>query len=335
MNDKIDFVIIWVDNNDPLWQQEYNKYANKSASTDDKSTARYRDWDNLRYWFRGVEKFAPWVNKIHFVTCGHYPKWLNLKAPKLNFVKHEDYIPHEYLPVFSANPIEIHLHRIPELAEKFVFFNDDLFLINNVSPERFFKNGLPCDMAACTVAGTLDFTMSHIATNNMYCIESTFDKKKVILKHWNKWFHWKYDMGRLLKTFCLLPFSHFATIFDPHLSNAFLKETFYSVWSQYEESLVRTSQSRFRSIADNNQYLFRYWQLLTGNFEPTNVTKDGKYYSISEESIEEIERVITSQNCNLLVLNDSNEIKSFETIKNRINNAFETILPNKSDFELF
>lgn len=32
---------------------------------------RYRDWDNLQYWFRGVEKFAPWVRKIHFVTWGH------------------------------------------------------------------------------------------------------------------------------------------------------------------------------------------------------------------------------------------------------------------------
>lgn len=68
----IDFVITWVDGSDPAWQQEKRKTLEacglKSAADDRKE--RYRDWDNLQYWFRGVEQLAPWVRKVHFVTWG-------------------------------------------------------------------------------------------------------------------------------------------------------------------------------------------------------------------------------------------------------------------------
>ena len=79
----IDFVITWVDGSDPVWQLEKKKTLEDSgmkAKTDDRKE-RYRDWDNLRYWFRGVEQFAPWVRKIHFVTWGHLPEWLDPSAP--------------------------------------------------------------------------------------------------------------------------------------------------------------------------------------------------------------------------------------------------------------
>ena len=74
----------------------------------------------MPYWFRAVEKFAPWVRKIHFVTCGHVPAFLNLAHPKLHHVKHEGFLPPEVLPTFSSHAIEMNLHRIPGLAEHFV-----------------------------------------------------------------------------------------------------------------------------------------------------------------------------------------------------------------------
>ena len=103
--EKIDFVIPWVDNTEPEWQKSFETYLPQSSHSSDTREIRYRNWENLKYWFRGVEKFAPWVNKVHFITCGHKPDWLNLNAPKLHFVKHSDYIPSEYLPTFSTRPI--------------------------------------------------------------------------------------------------------------------------------------------------------------------------------------------------------------------------------------
>ena len=117
---KIDFVITWVDDSDLEWREEKAKF-----SGEDTRESKYRDWGLLKYWFRGVEKFAPWVNRVHFVTYGHIPEWLNTECPKLNIVKHDDFIPKEYLPTFSSHTIELNLHRIPGLMEHFSYFNDD------------------------------------------------------------------------------------------------------------------------------------------------------------------------------------------------------------------
>ena len=74
----IDFVVTWVDMNDPEWQKEFSKYSgDRNNIRNGVSEARFRDYGFLKYWFRGVEKFAPWVRKIHFVTSGQKPEWLD------------------------------------------------------------------------------------------------------------------------------------------------------------------------------------------------------------------------------------------------------------------
>ena len=93
--EEIDFVITWVDGGDKAWQREKACY-DPAAGTDD-GEERYRDWDLLKYWFRGVEKYAPWVRKIHFLTWGHIPEWLDTSNKKIHIVNHKDYIPKEYL----------------------------------------------------------------------------------------------------------------------------------------------------------------------------------------------------------------------------------------------
>ncbi len=147
MEDAIDFVIVWVDGQDDRWRKQRAAFQTEISKGDD-SEERYRDWGLLRYWFRGAERFAPWVRKIHFVTWGHIPLWLNVNHPKLHIVKHEDYIPKEFLPTFNSHVIEMYLHRIKGLSERFVYFNDDMFMIRPLCQTDFFKGGKPCDMLA-------------------------------------------------------------------------------------------------------------------------------------------------------------------------------------------
>lgn len=71
------------------------------------------------YWFRGVEKFAPWVNKVYLVMDNQKPDWLNLESEKLVLVDHKEIINNDYLPVFSSNTIECNIHKIPNLSEHF------------------------------------------------------------------------------------------------------------------------------------------------------------------------------------------------------------------------
>ena len=143
--DKIDIVMTWVDGSDPQWTASKAEWENKIKGIDESSNGitRYRDWDNLQYIFRGIEKFMPWVNNVYFVTDEQLPEWLNKEAPNLKLIDHKDFIPHEYLPTFSANPIELNFHRIKGLNEKFIVFNDDFITTAPTKPEDFFKGGLP------------------------------------------------------------------------------------------------------------------------------------------------------------------------------------------------
>ena len=327
MSEPIDFVICWVDGNDPEWQKQKN-YYDTSQQTDSREI-RYRDWDNLQYWFRGVEKYASWVNKIHFVTWGHLPQWLNTDHPKLNIVRHEDYIPKKYLPTFSARPIEVNLHRIKGLAEHFVFFNDDMFIIDKVKKTDFFKKGLPRDTGVMDIGIKLDDAHGSAVYNAIVLINKYFNKKDVIKQNPFKWYNLKYG-SNLIKTLLLTPWNYFTGFYTPHLPNAFLKSTFEEVWEKENELLELTSSHKFRTKLDLTQYIFKFWQLASGNFSPRR--NMGKAFDIGSD-LNEIEEVIKKQKFKLICLNDSEKINNFELTKVKIQNSFEKLLGHKSNFE--
>lgn len=332
INSDIDIVIPWVDGSDPEWQEEFRKYAAKEMGRDSNTEIRYRDWDNLQYLFRGIEKFAPWVRKVHFVTTGQKPKWLNVNAPKLNFVRHQDFIPQEFLPTFSVRPIELNLHRIEGLAEQFVYFNDDYFLLRPVRPERFFRNGLPCDMA---VLDTLPMggPRGHMLMNDVNVVNSHFRKSAVLKAHPLKWLNLRYG-SQLLRTLSLLPFSVFPGFRNHHMPQAFLKSTFREVWEVEEPLLREVSAHRFRDITDVNQYMFRFWQMMSGKFHPVNIVNTSCRYNLTDHDLEALTAAIKTQKRDILVMADSDDVSDFNGMVTKINAAFETILPEKSTFEL-
>lgn len=124
----IDFVYTWVNGTDErLWQQ-MSQYTNISDL--DKNRFEYNS--ELLYSLRSVERYAPWVRHIYIVTNGQVPSWLNLDNPKISIVTHSDICPphliDDALPTFSSMAIEMMLHRIPNLSDRFIYFNDDVFL---------------------------------------------------------------------------------------------------------------------------------------------------------------------------------------------------------------
>ena len=334
-DDKIDFVIIWVDGNDKNWQEEKRKYENNINANNDSREIRYRDWDNLQYWFRGVEKFAPWVNKIHFVTWGHLPKWLNTDNEKLNIVKHEDFIPCKYLPTFSANPIENNLYRIRGLSENFVYFNDDMFITNKVKPTDFFYKGKPRDAALLNANISYRKNRVHIEAANMDVINDYFDKNTVLKNNFFKWFNLKYGK-QLIRTFCLLPWNAFPGILNAHLPNSFKKSTFEEVWEKEYETLDRTCMNKFRYELDVNQWLFEDWQICSGNFVPRS-TKFGRSFTLCDDDKynEKVYKYLKHQKYKVMCINDmilDNE--RYEKEKASLNKTFDGILPDKSSFEI-
>lgn len=327
--ESIDFVIAWVNGNDKAWQQERAKYT--SGFTCDNSEVRFRDWDNLQYWFRAVEKYAPWVNKIHFITWGHLPDWMNTENPKLNIVNHRDYIPAEYLPTFNSHTIELNMHRIEGLSEHFVYFNDDMFLTAPVKKENFFKNGLPRDTFALNVICYGADTAGLFNTNDMMVVNTHFNKVIQQKKYWKKWFSPANGMKSVLRTSLLMPWRWFGGFYYGHLPECYLKSTLEEVWEKERETLDFTCHSTFRENSNVNQWLFKYWQLAKGTFEPIT-WKRGKCFHIHDD-IESAVSAIRNHQYQMICLNDTSATTDWEKKKTDIIRAFEEILPEKSSFE--
>ena len=327
----IDFVIIWVDGNDPEWRREKAEYDGTKI-TYANSEVRFRDWDNLQYWFRGVEKFAPWVNKIHFVTWGHLPPWLDTSNPKLNIVNHKDFIPAEYLPTFSSHTIELNLHRIKGLAEQFVYFNDDMFITAPVTPEDFFKNGKPCDTAALDCLRFDTDTMGSINGANTEVVNRNFNKRESIREHFKMWFNPKNGIRNLIRTTLLLPWEYFPGFYYQHVADSFLKSNFVEVWENEYEVFHNTCLNRFRKKTDVNQWAIKFWQMAKGD---VSVREDAFAYCfhINEDNFTSLCERIASKKTKMLCINDNSNVCDFENKKLKIKAAFETILPEVSSFE--
>ena len=331
---EIDFVIPWVDGSDPAWQAEKNRYL-PDTTADSASSNRYRDWDLLLYWFRSVEKYAPWVRRIHFLTWGHVPEFLNLACPKLRIVNHSQFIPAEYLPTFSSHVIEMNLHRIPDLAEHFVYFNDDTFLLREFQPENFFQDGLPCTYGAeipWTFHGKLGI-WAHAAANDLGVINAHFPKKTAVHLHGKKYragcYGWKTNL-RTLALQTLFP-DQFTGFQNLHAPAAYRKQTFHEVWSAEPELLTATSRNRFRASTDVNQWVFLWWQVAKGSFSPAVI--DNLVCPINASTIETACDAIVNQRHAYLCANDPEDLDDFEGLARRLRDAFETMLPEKCAFE--
>ena len=328
----IDFIVTWVNMDDPVWKETFSKYSQKTSTEKNGVVdARFRDYGFLKYWFRGVERFAPWVRKIHFVTSGQKPEWLNTDNPKLNLVDHADFIPAEFLPTFNSVVIERYMHKIPGLADHFVYFNDDFYIIRNISPDRFFRNGLPCDIAAFLYNPGWSQWYKTLK-NNIRIINRHFDKKEVMKRDHDKWFDKSYG-SRARWNYILKFYNKFITLRTPHNAQPYLKTTFDEVWSVAEKELTETSANRFRAVTDYTPELFRTWQICRGNFEAYNTYADTKMFPLLIKSKQAIE-AIRHQSYSLICLNDHARIRNYEQVMEELSKAFQSILPEKSSFEL-
>lgn len=145
----VDVVYTWYNSNDIKSQKTRFKYQlmenpNAQATSND----RFNDIGELKYSIRGVYKYMSWVRYIWIVIADDQkpPDWFkNLYESKVKIVRHSEIFTKEYvLPTYNSLTIESALHRIPRLAEKFIYFNDDIFVNKYVDYDTFFtETGKP------------------------------------------------------------------------------------------------------------------------------------------------------------------------------------------------
>ncbi len=334
MNNKIDFVVTWVDSNDIKWQKEKNKTLNMINGTEEKfdyAKNRYRDIACFKYWFRCVEKNAPWVRKIFIITNGQKPNWLNINNEKIVLIKHSDYIEEEFLPTFNSNAIEAKIHLIPGLSEKFVYFNDDMFLINKTKPSDFFTNGQPKDsMSLHPIEPRKEDNRYYLKLcNDLEIINTNFDfsefKKNNIFKLMSP-----LQGKHLFMTLSMMSLNSFRGFYNYHAPVPYMKKTFFDVWDVAGEELQRTLSFRFRNNSESvNHWLFQYWQFASGITHQRS-SNFSKYITMDDANVV---KTINNKRHKTICLNDVCDSDAFDDLKTTIHDAFEKRFPIKSSFE--
>jgi hypothetical protein len=144
----IDVVYTWVDGTDPelAAKREAHRPGGAAPRINARETgaSRYESHDELKYSLRSLEMFAPFVRTIHIVTDGQVPSWLDTGAPGIRIVDHKEiFTDPSVLPVFNSHAIGTQLHHIPGLSERYLYFNDDVFVGRPVDAGHFFfGNGI-------------------------------------------------------------------------------------------------------------------------------------------------------------------------------------------------
>ncbi|WP_437996010.1 Stealth CR1 domain-containing protein [Sorangium sp. So ce185] len=138
----IDAVYLWANASDPEWLATRRAFRDEHAAEGGKGSdeaCRFRDHGELRYSLRSVERYAPFLRRVHVVHGGAPPSWLRADDPTLHLVRDDDLFPDPALaPSYNSQAIEAFLHRIPGLAEHYVYFNDDNFLCAPLFPADLF-----------------------------------------------------------------------------------------------------------------------------------------------------------------------------------------------------
>jgi hypothetical protein len=339
---KIDFVLPWVDGNDPIWQKEETHYFSQKTGTE--GSFRYRNMGTLKYVLRSIEKNCPWYNKIHLITCGHFPEWLDINHPKINLVTHEElYFDKTHLPVFSSSSIEMNLPNLREVSEQFIYLNDDTIIFNTVGIERFFQYGKPIDFLShgwlprnklfAKLRG-MD-TWVHSLNNNLRLINKKFAPLKFEKKYL---YHPTYDIKNKFSNFLLQNlYKKFIWIEHWHHPQAYLKSSLKEVYTEFKQEMMVCSANKFRSNNDLTQYIYRYWQLATGDYIPYKfndamaINIDSKYHLIKL-----IEMVKKNKTYKFVCLNDSPKLSDyeFEKVKKITNEFLNEKFSDKAAFEL-
>ena len=195
--------------------------------------------DELRYSLRSLHLFAPWVRRIHLVTAGQVPPWLDTSDPRIQLVDHRDILPADALPTFNSHAIETGLHRVPDLSEHFVYFNDDVFLGRPVRPEAFFgPAGQFATFLSPTTVGLTDLPGA----------------APYLKAGWN-------NRSLLHEAFGVATTNNLAHTPHPHRRSV-LEE----VETRFPEAVARTARAPFRSDTDVSMLssLAQHYGLITG-----------------------------------------------------------------------
>lgn len=150
----VDYVYTWVDGGDTEWRAVREKAftnADKKFNTAERlpTTKRKGERDELYYSLRLTLKHLPFLRNIFIVTQRpQVPSYIAEMTPevlgfpfqtKIIVVHHDEFFDHDIQqPTFNSMVIESQIANIAELADHYIYSNDDCFILKPMARSDFF-----------------------------------------------------------------------------------------------------------------------------------------------------------------------------------------------------
>ena len=298
MNNKVSVVLPYVDSSDPEWRYSYiQRFGNANYNP-----CRFRSWGTLKYLFRGVDKYLPFVDTIILIVAAEsqVPAWVNWDNVRI--IYHKDFIPQEYLPCFSSCTIESFLWNISDLPDRFIYFNDDLFPNAPMDLTDFFIDDTPCIHFEFVDNFIKRLIFSSQCRNGMDMITDALKLPR-------------YPADDLIST--------------THNVIPMLSTTIKTVGTLCKDTIPMTI-SALRKPKNINQYIYSYYHYFTNTYADANYTYE--YLEISED-LSSLSSILNSDT-QIICLNESKNIKIYNKTKAELISLFDKKFSNSCRYEV-
>ena len=139
---RVDAIVTWVNGNDPKYQKKISHYGKiEKLKISEKLLSKYNQIGEITLCIKSILKFAPYIRKIFIVTDQQDPRIEVKEKEKIVLIDHKEIFRgyEDYMPTFNIRTIETAFHRIRDLSEHFIYFNDDMFLIKPTTIHYWFN----------------------------------------------------------------------------------------------------------------------------------------------------------------------------------------------------
>ncbi|MEV4688930.1 stealth conserved region 3 domain-containing protein [Microbacterium sp. LWH3-1.2] len=311
VTEDVDIVFSWVDGSSNEFRRQRAAQLSEYVVGDgDDGPARYRHVDELRYALRSVHMYAPWIRRIFIATDSPAPAWL-LDHPKVTIVRSEEFFADpSVLPTHNSHAVEAQLHRIPGLAEHFLYSNDDMFFGRAVEPEMFFTPGGVTKFVECEVRiGGGEPALHRSGHDNGLRVNRALLRER---------------FGRTI-------------VRDlEHCAAPLRRSVMAELEQAFPDDFARTAASRFRSATDISvtNSLYHYYALLTGRAVATRSPRVRYVQTTVAAGLRRMERLEKRCDVDMFCLNDGGEVEVPEEVRVRaIRIALERMFPVRAPWE--